>query len=74
MKMTQKLANSLMDNLLALAISANGRLPDNEEEFEQAQDYAKATFLGLCGAWEEITGEEWEVIPDAEEEEERLIN
>ena len=31
MRMTEKLANDLMDNLAALDISANGRLPETEE-------------------------------------------
>lgn len=63
MKMTQKLANDLMDCLCALAISANGRIPETEEEFEQCQQYAKDTFMTLCDQWEQVTGETWEVIP-----------
>lgn len=63
MKMTQKLANDLMDCLCALAISANGRMPETDEEFEQSQQYAKDTFMTLCDQWEQVTGETWEVIP-----------
>ena len=62
MKMTQKLANDLMDCLCALAVSANGRIPETQEEIDMCQDYAKGTFLHLCEQWEEITGEPWEVI------------
>ena len=63
MEMTQKLANDLMDCLCALAISANGRIPETEEEFEQCQQYAKDTFMTLCDQWEQVTRETWEVIP-----------
>ena len=63
MEMAQKLANDLMDCLCALAISANGRIPETEEEFEQCQQYAKDTFMTLCDQWEQVTGETWEVIP-----------
>ena len=63
MKMTQKLANDLMDCLCALAISANGRIPETDEEFEQCKQYAKDTFMTLCDQWEQVTGETWEVIP-----------
>lgn len=64
MEMTQKLANDLMDCLCALAISANGRIPETEEEFEQCQQYAKDTFMTLCDQWEQVTGETWEVVPN----------
>ena len=74
MKMTSKLANDLMDCLCALAISANGRMP-NEEELALSQQYAKETFLRLCNEWEEVMEDEWEVVPvdepiEEEEEEE----
>lgn len=62
MKMTQNLANDLMDCLCALAVSANGRIPETEEEAAMCQDYAKGTFLRLCEEWEETTGEPWEVV------------
>ena len=68
MKMTSKLANDLMDCLLALAISANGRLP-NEEEFALSKQYAEETFLRLCNEWEEVMEDEWEVIPVDEDDE-----
>ena len=73
MKMTSKLAHDLMDCLLALAISANGRMP-NEEEFALSKQYAQETFLRLCNEWEEVMEDEWEVVlvdePSEEEEEE----
>ena len=56
MRMTQKLANDLMDSLAALAISANGRLPVSEEELQAGGRYAKETFLRLCEEWEKTTG------------------
>lgn len=63
MKMTQQLANDLMDCLCALAISANGRTPETEEEIAMCQEYAQGVFLSLCEDWEETMGEAWEVIP-----------
>ena len=37
MRMTEKFANDLMDNLAALNISANGRLPETEEELQSCE-------------------------------------
>lgn len=65
MRMTQKLANDLMDNLAALDISANGRLPETEEELQSCERYAKATFLRLCEEWEQTMGGTWEVTLDS---------
>ena len=65
MRMTQKLANDLMDNLAALAISANGRLPETEEELQSCERYAKATYLRLCEEWEQTMGGTWEVTFDS---------
>lgn len=64
MRMTQKLANDLMDSLAALAISANGRLPVSEEELQSCGRYAKETFLRLCEEWEQTTGGTWEITSD----------
>ena len=64
MRMTQKLANDLMDSLAALAISANGRLPVSEEELQSCGRYARETFLRLCEEWEQTTGGTWEVTSD----------
>ena len=64
MRMTQKLANDLMDSLAALAISANGRLPVSEEELQSCGRYAKETFLRLCEEGEQTTGGTWEITPD----------
>lgn len=64
MRMTQKLANDLMDSLAALAISANGRLPVSEEEIESCEKYARETFLRLSEEWEQIIGGTWEITPD----------
>ena len=65
MRMTQKLANDLMDNLAALAISANGRIPETEEELQSCERYAKATYLRLCEEWEQTMGGTWEVTFDS---------
>ena len=64
MRMTQKLANDLMDSLAALAISANGRLPVSEEELQSCGRYAKETFLRLSEEWEQTMGGTWEITPD----------
>ena len=64
MRMTQKLANDLMDSLAALAISANGRLPETEEEIKSCERYARKTFLRLSEEWEQTTGGTWEITPD----------
>ena len=64
MRMTQKLANDLMDSLAALAISANGRLPETEEEIKSCERYARKTFLCLSEEWEQIIGGTWEITPD----------
>ena len=64
MRMTEKLANDLMDSLAALDISANGRLPETEEELQSCERYARETFLRLCEEWEQTTGGTWEVTSD----------
>ena len=64
MKMTQKLADDLMDSLAALDISANGRLPVSEEELQSCEKYARKTFLRLCEEWEQTTGGTWEITSD----------
>ena len=64
MRMTQKLANDLMESLAALAISANGRLPETEEELQSCERYARKTFLRLCEEWEHTIGGTWEITPD----------
>lgn len=64
MKMTQTLANNLMDSLTALDISANGRVPETEEELQSCERYAKRTFFRLCEEWEQTIGGTWEFIPD----------
>ena len=64
MRMTQRLANDLMDSLAALNISANGRLPVSEEELQSCERYATKTFLRLCEEWEDTIGGTWEVTLD----------
>ena len=64
MRMTEKLANDLMDNLAALDISANGRLPETEEELQSCEEYAKRTFTRLCKEWEHTMEGTWEVVPN----------
>lgn len=75
MKMTETLANDLMDCLAALAISANGGCSFDEngeiigitdEQLALVERYSRTTFEELCAAWEETMHDEWEVIPDGE--------
>lgn len=77
MKMTNKLANDLMDCLACVAISANGGCPMDEhgepciseEQMEAVNTYAREAFCAILGQWEDLTGEEWE-IEEADEPEE----
>lgn len=62
MTMTKKLAQSLMDDLVALAISANEDLSRNEEGVKLAEEYAKETFISLCDEWTSITGKDWRIL------------
>jgi hypothetical protein len=76
MKMTQKLADELMDCLACLAISALGgvRIDENGKPYvpdvlmDSATAYARNTFIELTDAFAQNTGEEWEIIPTEEEE------
>ena len=76
MKMTQKLANDLMDCLTCLAISAldGVRIDENGEPYvpdvlmDAATSYARSTFINLTDSLAQDTGEEWEIIPSEEEE------
>ena len=60
MRMTNKLANQLMDDLACVIISANG-IPETKEEFDKVTEYARNTFVNLLTEWEELKGEEWEI-------------
>lgn len=76
MKMTQKLADELMDCLTCLAISAldGVRIDENGEPYvpdvlmDAATSYARSTFINLTDSLAKDTGEEWEIIPTEEEE------
>ena len=78
MKMTQKLANDLMDCLACLAISALGgaRIDENGEPYvpdalwDTATNYARNTFIELTDDLAKDIGEEWEVIPIKEDDKE----
>lgn len=60
MRMTNKLANRLMEDFACVAISANG-IPKTEKEFDKVTEYARNTFTNLLTKWEELKGEEWEI-------------
>lgn len=66
MKMTNKLATQLMDDLAMVAISANGTYPD-EEAVKLVEQYAREKFVEILTEWEETFGEKWE-IEELEEE------
>lgn len=64
MKMTWKCAESLMDILACVCISANGGVPKNgmdEQQMEAAQKYARNKFCEILNEWEDFTGEKWEI-------------
>lgn len=61
MIMTEKLANSLVDDLIELAVFAIGHSPQ-EEEKRLIEEYARKTFLFLCAEWSDLTGEDWQVL------------
>ena len=63
MTITEKLANSLMDDLRDLAISGTkGRALRDEEGLKLAEEYAKKTFMFLCAEWTALTGEDWKIL------------
>ena len=67
MIMTKKLADQLMETLMCVAISATGGVDPNnidEKQMEYCGEYANTTFVELLEAWEELTGEEWEIEED----------
>ena len=64
MIMTKKLADQLLETLMCVAISATGGVDPNnldEKQMEYCEEYAKNAFCDLLGAWEELTGEEWQI-------------
>lgn len=65
MKMTNKLANQLMDSFACVAISANG-IPETQEQFDMVTEYARNTFISILSVWEELKGEKWEIEENEE--------
>lgn len=63
MRMTNKLANELMNNLACVAISACG-IPQTKEEFAFVSEYARNTFCDLLVRWEQLKDEKWEIEAD----------
>ena len=57
----KKLANSLVDDLIELAVFAIGHSPQ-EEEKRLIEEYARKTFLSLCAEWSDLTREDWQVL------------
>lgn len=76
MKMTNRLANELMDCLACVAISANGGVAFDEngdpvmteEQMQKVNDYARNTFVNILTAWEDSMGEKWEIEKEEDEE------
>ena len=81
MKMSNELANALMDALACLAISANGgvEVDENgepimtEEQEELVLTYARSAFTKICEEWEEEMGEKWEIEMKGENENENQL-
>lgn len=76
--MTWNLANDLMDTLCCLAISAVVTTEDTpypdplnlpEEMMELVENYAREKFQEICGEWEEIFGEKWQIEEPEDNEE-----
>lgn len=69
MRMTNKLANTLMDTLACVAISANGGAKVDEdgniivtdEDLQNVAEYVRKTFHAILAPWEDLMGEEWEI-------------
>lgn len=70
MRMTETLANQLMDDLACLWISANDALVKDRNgeptltvsDAEEMEKWTKNTFLALTNYWEEKHGKEWIII------------
>ena len=65
--MTNELANSLMEDLACVAISAMGGIIMNEdgsfdsEQMEMVEEYAKKAFCEILGAWEKFNKTKWKI-------------
>lgn len=64
MFMTFKLASDLMDALAALYLSAinPGNCEFTEEDIENANKYARETYITICDDFEAKMAKKWEVI------------
>ena len=69
MKINQGLVEELMENLACLLISAEGGPMMDENgnpdkvQIKRANEYARTKLVELAEEWEDLTGEEWQVIP-----------
>ena len=61
MKITEELANEIMEGLFRLALSAYGNT-ESEWVLDTARAYALQTFEKLMDDWEGGLGMEWEII------------
>ena len=76
MRMTNKLAKTLMHSLACVAISANGGAKTDEdgniivtdEDLQTVAAYARKTFYEILTPWEELMGEKWEIEEGDEDE------
>lgn len=65
MRMTQKLADTLMDALACVAISAIGTdvaLQDSKAVHDQVTSYARDKFREILGEWENEMCQQWEIF------------
>lgn len=63
-KMTNELATTLLNALCCVAISADGGYDEvrfETDNYEGAQEYARAKFCEILNQWEEIYNFEWDI-------------
>jgi hypothetical protein len=56
---TYKLCEQLMDDLACLCYSVTG-------DIEGSELYAKRTFMGILGEWEDLNGFEFDIVDNRE--------
>jgi hypothetical protein len=68
MKLTTKLADSIMNDLACLAVSALGGYPKeglSDYDMFFVKTYAQETFLKLCKEFEDQMGIKWEAVENS---------
>lgn len=71
--MTWELAQTLLDTLCCVAVSANGGWYE-EMDFESAEDYARYQFKKILEEWEKLYGFTWKIeVPEEEKENTKIL-